>query len=149
MCSVRLQPDSEIDMSRLSIFLGATFSLLICCLAFGQTSTGGTPPARPGSSTGAVLPGLPSPGPRAPQTGTGRIRGRILAAQTGTPLRRAQVTLGVPASQARCTLTDSDGRFEFAGVRVRFDTDHRRLDSLRIRERFASSRTRPIRPDRS
>ena len=56
---------------------------------------------------------MPSLGTRAPQTGTARIRGRIVAAQTGTPLRRAQVTLGVPASQARSTLTDSDGRFEF------------------------------------
>ena len=101
-------------MSRLSILLAATFSLLICPLAFSQTSTSGTPPARPGASTGAVLPGMPSLGPRAPQTGTARIRGRIVAAQTGTPLRRAQVTLGVPASQARSTLTDSDGRFEFA-----------------------------------
>jgi len=68
---------------------------------------------RPGSGTGAVLPGMPSLGTRAPQTGTGRIRGQIVAAQAGTPLRRAQVTLGVPASQARSTLTDSDGRFEF------------------------------------
>jgi Carboxypeptidase regulatory-like domain len=100
-------------MSRLSIVLAATLSLPLCSFAFGQTSTSGTPPARPGASTGAVLPGMPSLGTRAPQTGTGRIRGRIVAAQTGTPLRRAQVTLGIPASQARSTLTDSDGRFEF------------------------------------
>jgi hypothetical protein len=97
-------------MSRLSIFLGATFSLFICCLAFGQTSTSGTPSARPGASTGAALPGMP--GARPVQTGPARIRGRVVAAQTGAPLRRAQVTLGVPASQARSTITDSDGRFE-------------------------------------
>jgi len=96
-------------MSRLFVFLAATVSLLFCSLAFGQTS--GTTPVRPGSAT--ALPAVPT-GPRAPQTGTGRIRGRIVAAQTGTPLRRAQVTLGIPALQARSTLTDSEGRFEFA-----------------------------------
>jgi protocatechuate 3,4-dioxygenase beta subunit len=52
-------------------------------------------------------------GPRV-QIGTARIRGRVVAAQAGTPLRRAQITLGVPASPARSTITDSDGRFEFA-----------------------------------
>ena len=99
-------------MSRLSVFVAAaTVSLLFCTLAFSQTS--GTTPVGPGSATGAALPGVP-PGPRAPQTATGRIRGRIVAAQTSTPLRRAQVTLGIPASPALSTLTDREGRFEFA-----------------------------------
>ena len=101
-------------MSRLSLVLAATFSTLLCAFAFGQTSTSGAPPTPPGSATGNVLPGMPTPVARAAQTGTARIRGRIVAAQTGTPLRRAQVTLGVPSSQARSALTDSDGRFEFA-----------------------------------
>jgi protocatechuate 3,4-dioxygenase beta subunit len=101
-------------MSRASIVLTAAFSLLLCSFAFSQTNTTGTPPTRPGSATGAALPGMPSLGPRAPQTGTGRIRGRIVAAQTGVPLRRAQVTLGVPAAPGRSTITDNEGRFEFA-----------------------------------
>src|SRR5687767_6701233 len=101
-------------MSRASVFLAATFSLVFCSSAFSQTSTANTPATQPGSGTGAVLPGMPSLGTRTPETGTGRIRGRIVAAQSSTPLRRAQVTLGVPASQARSTITDSEGRFEFA-----------------------------------
>src|SRR4030095_15293206 len=101
-------------MSRASIVLTAAFSLLLCSFAFSQTNTTGTPPTRPGSATGAALPGMPSLGPRTPQTGTGRNRRRIVAAQTGVPLRRAQVTLGVPAAPGRSTITDNEGRFEFA-----------------------------------
>jgi protocatechuate 3,4-dioxygenase beta subunit len=85
--------------------------LMVSSSAFSQTS--GTTTASPGSVTSAPLPGfMPATG-RTP-TGTGRIRGRIVAAPTGTPLRRAQVTLGVPAAAGRSTVTDNDGRFEFA-----------------------------------
>ena len=98
-------------MSRLSVFLAATLSFLLCSLAFGQTPPPGAPPVRPSSPTGAAIPG----GPVQPQTGTARIRGRIVAAQTGAPLRRAQVTLQSPnATGPRSTTTDGDGRFEFA-----------------------------------
>jgi hypothetical protein len=97
-------------MSRLSLSLAAAFSLVFCSLAFSQTSR--TTPV-PGSATGAPLPGMTPQGPPV-QTGTARIRGRIVDAQTGMPLRRAQITLGIPASQARATVANSDGRFEFA-----------------------------------
>ena len=40
-------------------------------------------------------PMWPMPG-RQPRTGTGRIRGRVLSAETGAPLRRAQVRLTGP-----------------------------------------------------
>ncbi len=97
-------------MTRLSLSLAATFSLVFCSLAFSQTSQ--TTPVQ-GSAIGAPLPGMTPQGLPVP-TGTARIRGRVVAAETGTPLRRAQITLGIPASHARATLTDSDGRFEFA-----------------------------------
>jgi protocatechuate 3,4-dioxygenase beta subunit len=105
-------------MSRLSVFLAATISLLSCSLAFSQTSPSGTAPVRPGSATSTPLPGIPGPGGR-PQSGTARIRGRVVAAQTGAPLRRAQVSLGSPTAQAagpRSATTDSDGRFEFTDL---------------------------------
>src|SRR5687767_11295817 len=66
-------------------------------------------------STEAQAPGLP---PRdanvRPQTGTARIRGRVVAMQTGQALRRAQVMLGGPIG--RRAVTDAAGRFEFAGL---------------------------------
>ena len=101
-------------MSRLSLFLAATVSLLYSSLAFSQTS--GTTSVRPGSATSTAVPGMPAPGALATQTGTARIRGRVVAAQTGAPLRRAQVTLGSPTGQGqppRSATTDGDGRFEF------------------------------------
>ena len=47
-------------------------------------------------------------------TGTGRIRGRVVAADTGAPLRRAQVRISAPAVRVnRSATTDAEGRYEF------------------------------------
>jgi hypothetical protein len=60
----------------------------------------------------------PAPAPRDPtrtaQPDAARIRGRILAADTAQPVGRAQVTLSGPSFQPRRTLTDAEGRYEFA-----------------------------------
>jgi hypothetical protein len=50
-------------------------------------------------------------------TGTGRILGRVVAADTGSPLRRAQVRISgtQPGLQATAS-TDQDGRYEFRNV---------------------------------
>ena len=65
---------------------------------------------------GGQVSGLPEAPPRdpgvAPLTGTGSIRGRITAADTGAPLRRALVNLGGP-QKMRGTYTDHEGRYEF------------------------------------
>jgi protocatechuate 3,4-dioxygenase beta subunit len=46
--------------------------------------------------------------------GTGRIRGRVVAADTGAPLRRAQVRLSAAELRVnRTATTDADGRYEF------------------------------------
>jgi hypothetical protein len=103
-------------MSRLSVFLAASFSLLLCSFAFAQNSAEGTA-TRPGSATRTAAPGMPTPATGAPQTGTARIRGRVVVAQTGAPLRRAQVSLNSSTPQApmaRAVMTDAEGRFEFA-----------------------------------
>jgi len=49
------------------------------------------------------------------EKGTAIIRGRIVAGDTGKPLRRARVTLTAPelAGEPRNTSTDEDGRYEF------------------------------------
>jgi hypothetical protein len=49
------------------------------------------------------------------RVGTGAIRGRVVTADTGAPIRRARVSLSTDdASQAaRSTVTDVAGRFSF------------------------------------
>jgi hypothetical protein len=58
----------------------------------------------PASLPGASMPGLPGPRPQAPAagpvrdnalvpTGTAKILGRVVSADTGNPLRRAQVQI--------------------------------------------------------
>jgi protocatechuate 3,4-dioxygenase beta subunit len=47
------------------------------------------------------------------KTGTGRIRGRIITADTGGPVRRAQVRLSGPDVGVRTATTDAEGRYEF------------------------------------
>jgi hypothetical protein len=48
---------------------------------------------------------------------TAVIRGRVTTADTGLPLRRAQVYLNsMPAREAQTTGTDENGRYEFSGL---------------------------------
>jgi hypothetical protein len=44
--------------------------------------------------------------------GTAMLRGVVVAADTGAPIRRAQVRASAPGSDSRTTLTDEQGRFE-------------------------------------
>jgi hypothetical protein len=44
--------------------------------------------------------------------GTGMIRGAVVAADTGAPVRRAQVRVSAPQAGTRVTVTDAQGRFE-------------------------------------
>jgi protocatechuate 3,4-dioxygenase beta subunit len=55
---------------------------------------------------------FPVPG-RQTKTGTAQIRGRVLAAETGNPIRRAQVRISGPDIVPKASLTDAEGRFEF------------------------------------
>ncbi len=56
---------------------------------------------------------LPGMGPRQPKTGTGRLRGRVLSAETGGPVRRAQVRIASPDIGSKSAMTDAEGRYEF------------------------------------
>ncbi len=64
----------------------------------------------PGEAVGQ-MPGMP--GSRPAKTGSGRIVGRIVAAETGTPLRRAQVRITGPDIGSKAALSDAQGRYEF------------------------------------
>jgi hypothetical protein len=71
------------------------------------------PPPPPGISggTGAARDITPEP------TGTGRILGRVVDAQTGQPLRDALVQLsGAPLRLPRTIGADDEGRFEFENL---------------------------------
>jgi protocatechuate 3,4-dioxygenase beta subunit len=55
--------------------------------------------------------------PAKPPVATAKIAGRIVAADTGRPLRRVAVTLmAMPSKATRVTETDRNGRYEFAGL---------------------------------
>ena len=59
----------------------------------------------------AADPGLGQP--RQFKTGSGRIRGRVVSAENGGPIRRAQVRLSGSDIGMKTALTDTEGRFEF------------------------------------
>jgi hypothetical protein len=60
---------------------------------------------------------MPRPGAAETGKGTASIRGRVTAADTGKPLRRAQLTLvGTPAFQRYNTSTNARGEYELKGL---------------------------------
>jgi hypothetical protein len=97
--------------------LGLTLALvLVPALAVAQTATvEQTIQISPGGAAGGVIqfpPGMMG-SPRQFKTGTGRIRGRVLASDGGGPVRRAQVRISGPEVAPKAALTDAEGRFEF------------------------------------
>ncbi len=83
-------------------------------LATAQTTVEQTIQIMPGGGGGGPIqfPGMMG-GPRTFKTGTGRIRGRVLASDGGGPIRRAQVRISGPEVAPKAALTDAEGRFEF------------------------------------
>lgn len=86
----------------------------------GQTISSGTGSSgapSPGVG-GAQRPGAPARDNAQPQqrTGTARLRGRVVAAESGAPLRRAQVNVVSPAAGQRSTTTDAEGNYEITGL---------------------------------
>lgn len=87
-------------------------SALVVCAVDTRAQT------QPTSPTGAAVPGQPTP-PRAarpggdPAKGTATIRGYVVAADTGTPLRRVRIRATTSNGQDTVTTTtDDQGRFE-------------------------------------
>lgn len=66
---------------------------------------------------GQRVPPRMTQGEAADVEGTSAIRGQIVAADTGAPIRRAQVRAASPDARAsRVTITDAEGRFEIANL---------------------------------
>jgi hypothetical protein len=81
-----------------------TVGILLCSGAL----SGQAPPPAPSSAPPRDRPVAETP------TGTSRISGRVMAADTGGPLRRAQVRLSAPTARiSRLSSTDAEGRYEF------------------------------------
>ena len=69
-----------------------------------------------GVQGGIVAQGPPSRDTR-PTTGSSRIRGRVLVADTGQPARRASVNVSAPEMRdMRTATTDMDGRYDVANL---------------------------------
>jgi protocatechuate 3,4-dioxygenase beta subunit len=92
---------------------------LILCLVLFATDGFAQQPGMPGGTPRPMgpLPGgrmqRPPRDLREPATGTSVIRGRIVAADTGAPIRRAQVRAFSPeVRESRGASTDAQGRFE-------------------------------------
>ena len=100
-------------MTRLAAHLLAL--LLMSSSAFAQGLPLPPPPGGLPGPPGVVRPAAPQ-APRdaaAPRTGTARIRGRVVAADTGEPLRKAQVrATSAELRENRLATTDDKGVFE-------------------------------------
>jgi hypothetical protein len=90
---------------------GATVLLLISPALTAQQAP---PPVTPGAET-TGSPGTAKPRQSgSEQTGSARIRGRVVRADTGEPLRRVQVR--AIATESHTALTDNDGRYELTNL---------------------------------
>jgi carboxypeptidase family protein len=97
-----------------SAFLFA--ALLIPGVALAQTTGIEIRPATGGAASVAVPDGFPARD-TAPATGTSVIRGRVVDASTGAPLRKASVRIfGPQIRENRSALTDLEGRYEFTDL---------------------------------
>jgi hypothetical protein len=92
-------------------------------LVFAATAVSAQPPAppppmiidMPAGVPGVQMPQMP-PRDTASSTkpGTATLRGHVVAADTGQPIRKAQVrVMAAEVRENRMTTTDADGRFEF------------------------------------
>lgn len=95
------------------------FALLLATASTSAFAQGGGPGGQAGPPQGAGAAGRGQRPMRAQPArddaprGTSIIRGQIVAADSGTPIRRAQVRISSPdARESRVATTDAQGRFE-------------------------------------
>src|SRR6187402_2004007 len=101
-------------------------STVILTLAIGATAFAQQPGPGPAGRGGqGPLPGgrggrfggMPPRDNMPAPTGTARISGRVVAADTGSPIRRAQINVDSREAQFnRSVTTDSEGRYELASL---------------------------------
>jgi hypothetical protein len=97
----------------------AHIPLVGALLVFASAAAAQPPgPPPPGGPQGAPRAGAPPRDRAAAQTGSAIIRGRVVAADTGRPLRRARIMAAAPelGGEPRTTSTGMDGRYELADL---------------------------------
>jgi len=108
-------------MVRLLHWMMSMALVLACvCLAHAQQPEPGPGPGPFGRGGQGPLGGRfggPVRDNAQPASGTAKISGRIIAAEGGAPIRRAQIRLtSRDARENRTVLTDADGRYEFLSL---------------------------------
>jgi protocatechuate 3,4-dioxygenase beta subunit len=98
-------------------FVGTLTTFALLALALPAPAQVTAPPgsaARPGQVGTQVQPQAPPRDRATIATGTARVRGTVVAADSGAPLRRAMLRLSArDTRQGRSASTDGNGRFEF------------------------------------
>jgi hypothetical protein len=96
----------------IAAFLLSLFAVVSAAHGQAGTITPPAPPQRPGMPPSGTTPAGPPP------PGTAILRGHVTAADTGQPLRKAQVRIFAPPTENRMVTTDVDGAYEFKEVRA-------------------------------
>ncbi len=103
------------------------FAIALLLIALATTAAAQAPGPGPGGrgGQGPLLPGgrggrfggIPPRDNAQTPTGTAKLSGRVIAADTGTPIRRAQISINSRDAQFnRNVTTDSEGRYELAAL---------------------------------
>src|SRR5215471_19309458 len=94
--------------------LNISLVILICASVGGVFDSIGERTQQQGAEAQGAQPRVATSRDSTPSpAGTARIRGRVTAADTGAPLRHAQLQLSSPQTGSQTGTTDADGRFEF------------------------------------
>lgn len=114
--------------------------IVVAIVAAGLSLWSGTAVAQP-----TVAPGI---GPATPPSRSATIRGAVIAADTGAPLRRVQVrAVSMNGQDTRATLTDDQGRFELrelAGGRYNLSAQRSGFVTVSYGQRRPNERGIPI-----
>jgi len=78
----------------------------------GQLPTGSPAPRQPAAPPVPPRGAIPTRDAVAARKGTAVLRGQVIDARTGSPIRRARVTVISPAMSTPVAQTDAEGRFE-------------------------------------
>jgi hypothetical protein len=92
---------------RTNLFLTAALAVIVAAAALAQTGPG------QGAAGRGQRPARATPARGEAPRGTAILRGMVVAADNGSPIRRAQVRVASPeAREGRVATTDAQGRFE-------------------------------------